>query len=814
LDFLQAKKGITLSQAIEELGGKTHEQGQAEVRQAKAPKAVKNAWTVILPTKNTPKPEIKHYRYGKPDAVWAWHNKFGIPIHYTCRFDNPKGQGKEVLPFSYAENGETGELAWRWLGLKTPRPLYDLHLIEDATHVLVVEGEKTAEAAKRLFPKLTVTTWIGGKDGVGSADWSVLTGKKVYVWPDHDLPGYEAAAHIADILADKATWVKYIRNPKDAPPKWDVADVDWTPQEARTYLLGNCFTPPTKEEVNTQASDPQPMRTPTQTLTEAHKDDTSSNAYFRCLGFGKSDNGMVFYLHGIRSNVISCLAPSSLGGSNLMTLAPLGWWEATFPSESKNATVSWAEAADWIIEACTSKGMFNPLNVRGRGAWVDEGRIVIHTGDKLIVDGKSTELHRVKSKYVYDAGLPLNFELGNIMTKEESKKVLDATSLCNWERSANAYLLAGWCVIAPICGALPWRPHIWLTGAAGTGKSWIYSDIVIKLLGDTALHVQSSTTNAAIRQFLGTDGRPVVFDEIEITSPTSAQRVQDILEFTRAASADGSGAIMKGTIQGIAKQYMPRACFALSSIGVGIKEQSDRRRFTILGAKAVPQTPQSKANFLELEKIAAAFNNSFCKRLQARTISLLPTILHNSAIFAEVVSSELGGRAYGDQIGPMLAGAVSLYFDGKVTREYAVKLVQGMDWAEEKALDTTKDEMACLYHVLQTPVQVEGANGRVERTVGDLVDIARGFRMGENVACDTATERLKRMGIKLNQEHTVLVIANQSRELTVAFKGQERWQENYSMILKRIDGATVLDKTRFGTGIFCRAVSVPLSILD
>jgi nucleoid-associated protein YgaU len=32
-------------------------------------------------------------------------------------------------------------------------------------------------------------------------------------------------------------------------------------------------------------------------------------------------------------------------------------------------------------------------------------------------------------------------------------------------------LLAGWIALAPICGAMRWRPHLWLTAAAGAGKA-------------------------------------------------------------------------------------------------------------------------------------------------------------------------------------------------------------------------------------------------------------------------------------------------------------------------------------------------------
>ena len=82
-----------------------------------------------------------------------------------------------------------------------------------------------------------------------------------------------------------------------------------------------------------------------------------------------------------------------------------------------------------------------------------------------------------------------------------------------WDVPASGTLLVGWVVLAPICGALPWRPHLWLTAGAGTGKSAILDRYVVPLLGDFALVVSGATTEAGLRQTICSDAMPVVFDE-------------------------------------------------------------------------------------------------------------------------------------------------------------------------------------------------------------------------------------------------------------------------------------------------------------
>ena len=75
-------------------------------------------------------------------------------------------------------------------------------------------------------------------------------------------------------------------------------------------------------------------------------------------------------------------------------------------------------------------------------------------------------------------------------------------------------LLAGWVALAPTCGCLDWRPHIWLTGGAGTGKSLIHR-FISPLLHDMGVPVSGNTTEAGLRQTLKSDALPVVFDEAE-----------------------------------------------------------------------------------------------------------------------------------------------------------------------------------------------------------------------------------------------------------------------------------------------------------
>ncbi len=169
--------------------------------------------------------DLRHAKLGAPCAVWTYHAADGALHHVRARYDRPDG-GKDVLPW-HRDGGR-----WR---CREPKggafPLYNVaDLIErEAAPVLVVEGEKTADAAARLFPDHAVTTSAGGSKAAAKSDWSAVHGRAVVIWPDHDKPGREYAEAVARLAHEAGTASVAIVAVPEAwpdkwPDKWDVAD--------------------------------------------------------------------------------------------------------------------------------------------------------------------------------------------------------------------------------------------------------------------------------------------------------------------------------------------------------------------------------------------------------------------------------------------------------------------------------------------------------------------------------------------------------------------------------------------------------------
>jgi putative DNA primase/helicase len=161
---------------------------------------------------------FKHPRHGTPLNFWVYRDAQG-PLFVVARYE-PEGSRKQIMPWIWDST--------RWIaqGPPKPRPLYGLdRLAELSAPVLLVEGEKTADAAQRFWPGRPCVTWCGGVGQVGVADFEPLARREVTLWPDNDGPGIKAMKQIAGVLAGMDARVKII-DPSGFPEKWDLADAE------------------------------------------------------------------------------------------------------------------------------------------------------------------------------------------------------------------------------------------------------------------------------------------------------------------------------------------------------------------------------------------------------------------------------------------------------------------------------------------------------------------------------------------------------------------------------------------------------------
>ena len=195
---------------------------------------------------NAPKPPTDHFKYGQPSKVWAYLDENGNTLSYQYRFNFANVDKKQFAPLTLWKDS-IGALAWRWKGVPSPRPLYGLDRLAanpDAP-VMILEGEKAADAAAELFPACVCITSPNGAEAWDKANWSVLLGrKKVLIVPDNDAAGFKYAQGVAGRLAGMGLQVfiadvasMTAPDGSSLPDKWDLADATEWPREQLNKAL-------------------------------------------------------------------------------------------------------------------------------------------------------------------------------------------------------------------------------------------------------------------------------------------------------------------------------------------------------------------------------------------------------------------------------------------------------------------------------------------------------------------------------------------------------------------------------------------------
>ena len=715
------------------------------------------------------------------EHVWRYTTTF-----YVCRFP-----GKKIRPLWW--DGD----AWRWKAPPVPRPLYWARR-DSTAPVLICEGEKATDAAQRLFPSAACCTWPSGCKAIDKADWSPLAGRKVTLWPDADEVGRDAMAKLAPrLLKAGAAWVRIVQPPADALDGWDLADADWSPTEAAAYLKAHRSPPITLPEL-APAVDPDPVIDPDPL--------PDTNAFFTCLGF---DNDSFYYQPSSTGQVIR-LSRSSHTGTNLVALAPLGYWEALYPSKTG---VNWTAAASSLFERQSAAGVYSPDRIRGRGAWWDQRTSILHLGDRLVVNGIHQPVNAgvPGSPYLYQRLARLHGPSdATPLTDDEAFVIAELAERFHWEVPASGLLLAGWVTLAPICGALDWRPHVWLTAGAGSGKSAILDRYITPLLGDMGLVVAGNTTEPGIRQALRADARPVVFDEAESNERSDQQRMQSILGLARVASSESKAHMLKGSPEGDTQRYTIRSMFLMSSIATALKQGADKSRFAQLTLRNPNDMPRDDriAHWESLDKDLDRFvTESIGQRLQARTISLIPTIRASVRVFTRAAAEAFDSQRLGDQYGTLLAGAWSLQSSEVITRDQAWRLIEQNNWESYSQSVEIPDERRCLQFILQHQIRVEG-DKTVTRTIGELVDLALHHGSDMTITTDLAAATLGRNGIKV--EDGSIYVSNTAKAIA-GILADTPWSNCWAVVLARLPSARKSGVMWFkGSGGNSRAVQIPL----
>lgn len=701
------------------------------------------------------KSEWAKSQHGTVAAGWKYYTADGGWAFSVARYNKEDGS-KDVIPYYWGTDG-------RWhegQAYADGRPLYGLlkFLAHPDWRVVLVEGEKCADAgnkwAESAGAQIVFVSWSSGAASTGKSDFSPLTDAakegRALMWPDADKqldkdgkllswtkqPGMKAALAIANRLPGlKVLDVEVLADVKDG---YDIADfID-------------------------EGSDPlQVIDGPLYSSAVATPDDDEAAQFFRFLGY--TDTHYWFLNQAKRST--QTIPVGSFNGSKLQELAPLAWWGVMGMITDREG-IKVPIAQDYIVNKQKAVGRYDPDILRGAGVWNDDGEIIINDGRRIVTrTGEKIEYKDFRSQWVYlSSDVTFSDVSGDIATTNEGFDLAELFNVQEFSRLSSSLAVLGWALIAPFGGILKWRPHIWITGKAGTGKSHIIENIIDPLLGAFAISGTGKTTEASLRRDLRTDARPVRLDEMEPKDQKSREKIASILELERNSSSDASGYMtICGPDGGILK-YRIHSCFCNASVVVPQLDGAADSRMVKCELKWLSPARMKEKQARSNELLARCMRDP--SRFQRRIFRALPRILADiDAIKKNGMLDGIGGQRNADQWAPLFCAAWALVSDESVTGTNGRSWVTGyIDDISGLKADAVDDEDAVMAHILSSIIENDD---KKRRTVAELLVEADKVGVPATDTRDTIA-LLSRSGITLTYRSGRMMLAIATRSDAIA----------------------------------------------
>lgn len=792
---------------------------KVDLSKAVEPKDITKAEPVVTPMPEPVQIPEELKKLGEPSSMWIYRMADGGAFGAVARWD-PQGHRKIVRPIIW--NGQKYVTA----GFGDTRPLYNSELLAASplATALVVEGEKAAVGAQRFLPEgWVITTWQGGSKAWQKTDWSLMTGRSVVIWPDNDGAGMEAADEIRVHLSRMGVLTSTVAVPSAMPDGWDLGDE--LPPKVTKDAIGQLLKRALRDVSLVDEKGVPEIESLPQPEEEM---DLWPERLYRPVGYGKR----IFYLMTSESEIVEDFrGPALMSELGLMEIVgDKEVWENHPQNVGKRNGINWVGIGASVISECRKAGIYDPTLIRGRGVWIDPDRkgterVVLNSGDRLMFSrgGESptpVPYVQFKSPWIYEKERDLirdeargNINFTDPLTDTEGYAIRELCDMVRWESPVYGQLLAGWIATAIICGALPWRTHAWVTGNQGSGKTTVINTIAGACIGSVGIYPMGATTEAGIRQSVGNDALPVIFDEAE-NSKGAEERRQAVIQLMRQASSEGRGRIMKGTAGHSAVAFTMRSSFLMSSIGVGLKEAADLTRTVVLTIKPLEAYSYGERKQLEDQwqrflSLAHAMRKDTPQRLLSRQMRNIFTLKSNIEVFKEVIASTLGNRRLGDQLGTLLAGSYSLISTRKITRPLAEKYLDNYDWSEFTQVKAVREDMALLQHICGKIIRAETRNGTQDRAIGELI-YAMIYPHTDDTLNPILTEQtLSRYGLRMENDKSGVWVATGVPALDAIMRSSD-YAEGWQKVLGRLPNCKRSDGPMRFRGQNSRAIFVPM----
>jgi putative DNA primase/helicase len=472
--------------------------------------------------------------------------------------------------------------------------------------------------------------------------------------------------------------------------------------------------------------------------------------------------------------------------TDLFKLAPQSYWLAKYANEKGH--IDLAKIKSELIEVCQSVGLFESTRLRGRGVYLDGGKLVLHKGDKIkyIESGEEKDLADMESTFYYDPRPSWSF-----IRRDPAPTLLSdihqALTKFSWANKYEAMLCLGWLLTSPLAGCLTWRSHLAITAEAASGKTTLLQSLSSLLYSWQPIKLEG-TTEASLRQSLGTDAIPVLLDEQD-TNSLDQKAFDKILTLFRLASSEGE--VRRGTVSGRALKF--NACFSglIAGINLPRMKHADTTRFCVIELDPNKKTQ----SWSEMQKdISVLFNRESSEMLFSWTIDNIKGLLQ--AVDAvkpliEVMSDARTSQQYANLVG---ASGFAL---GLTPQESVNMLAQY--WKDQRSsgdLIEEKDSDQCFVHLLNLSAVTD--QDRRTQSLGKVLE-----------ETNEPSEIISQFDMKIMEDGKLFV--PNTHPILVRHFGGTPWN-NWNKALKRTQGSE--QKVLWVNGKAVRGLSVPVKLKE
>lgn len=377
---------------------------------------------------------------------------------------------------------------------------------------------------------------------------------------------------------------------------------------------------------------------------------------------GQYDDTFHFFDH---LGQVRRLSPQALGQKPQITAlfgaAGVEWLVGQFPAYDKegNPTGSFnvGQANLWLIQQSAAVGLFDPTMPERRvGLWRAGDVAVLHLGDQILWG---------------DTWRRPGFKEAGALWRAEPARVAKAPpappSACiglealmgrwHWQQPGAAGVMFGLWAAGLMGAAVPWRPHGFIVGEAGSGKSTLFR--LLAAANPLAVEV-NDYTEAGLRQTLSSHASAALLDEADADQAAEADKLQRVIGLLRRTSGGSGAVVLRGSAGGASQRFEVVASAIMGAILPPILLPQDASRITRLDVlRRAPDGPPlpTDAEVREIRALGPAF--------LARAMEALPRF---AEAFAEARAQllALDGEAprVADQVGAILAARHVMQHDG------------------------------------------------------------------------------------------------------------------------------------------------------